>query len=233
MSSSRADQSLDQAELPRRGVNRRWGKSILGGSPDGSQTRTRSVAIRNRDESGSSLVLALVFLVATGLIVTALAGWTGNDLRNSVSFKSQRSELYAANATTNVAIWTTRYSYSTGPGVVACPGAPPAQPAQPTNGLYIEDLCNTTPSPGSPATRVVTISACLLTPSQAMSGLVPSTSAPSQDQFCTNANSTSKLVLQAVVTFDDYSVSDEFACSSPTITSTCGTGMTVNSWVDK
>ena len=170
----------------------------------------RKPLMRTQSESGSSLVLALVFLVVVGLMLSALATLTGNDLGNSVGFKGQRSVLYASDAATKVAMWGVRYTHSNpGPVAVACPGT---SPALHINGEFIEDWCNTT-RPGNSNTRVVTISACL-------------TTASGSPQVCTNPT------VQAVVTFNDVSSSGKALCSA-TDQSSCGTGMTIDSWVDR
>ena len=63
------------------------------------------------DEAGSSLVLALVFLVAVSLIVTGLLGWLGTSLTASVVFSSERNIDNAATNAVNLAIQNTRYSF--------------------------------------------------------------------------------------------------------------------------
>ena len=73
----------------------------------------RSVMVMaSADEAGSSLILALVFLIIGSLIVTALAGWSITDLRNSNHFSANRSVLYAADSDAQLVMWILRYNYS-------------------------------------------------------------------------------------------------------------------------
>jgi hypothetical protein len=166
-----------------------------------------------RDEAGAVLVLALVFLLAVGGIITGLLGWSGNDLKNTGTFKSARSLVYAAGGVTEVAIWTARYSFTSPSSLpIACSGT---SPSVNIDGEFIEDWCKTVPGTGSlSATRVLTVSACQ----------VPSaTGLPS---ICTNP------FLVATVTFNDFTTPGNVDNCSTTGAS-CGTAMTLKSWVVK
>ena len=163
-------------------------------------------------EAGAVLVLALVLLVAAGMIIISLLGWSGNDLVNTAHLNTDRSTNYSAGGATEVAIWSTRYSYTAQTAnPVACPGT---NPSINVNGQYFEAWCSTVSQPGTATTRVVTISTCQL-PSAA--GLLSICASP---------------FLQAVVTFNDYNNLNVDQCSALTQGS-CGTGMTLNSWVVK
>jgi hypothetical protein len=162
-----------------------------------------------RDEAGAVLVLALVFLVTVGLIVTALLQWSSNDLNNTSNFKSGRSVVYAAGGATEAAIWSARYSLTSGTNV-PCPGTGSSIGI---GGQAIEVWCTTVSNTNSAATRVVTLSTC-------PAGTAVST--------CTaSAN------IQAVVTVDDWSNGNPNAnnCLLGKPQTTCGTGMTLDSWV--
>ena len=63
------------------------------------------------DESGAVLILALVFLVAVSLIVTALLTWVGTSLKDTSAFSGERSVEYAATNAVNLAVQNTRYSF--------------------------------------------------------------------------------------------------------------------------
>jgi len=162
-----------------------------------------------RDETGAVLVLALVFLVTVGLIVTALLQWSSNDLKNTSNFKSGRSVVYAAGGATEAAIWSARYSLTSGTN--PCPGTGSSITI---GGQAIEVWCTTVSNTQSAATRVVTLSAC----------------ATGLSSVCANP------FLVATVTFDDYSNGNPNAnnclqATPPLARKTCGTGMTLNSWV--
>ena len=181
-----------------------------------------------RDDRGSSLVLALLFLGAIGMIVGAIASWTANDLQNTLVFQTARQTQTALSSASNVAIQSIRYTPmigTAGPPAspqtlnanppAACWGTGTSSPYQ-TPGLQPVDVwCSTVWNPASAATRVVTVTACM--------------------QSADNGNATTcinKPGLQTVVTFDDYSSSNPVittvACTPPP-TGTCGSGMTVSS----
>ena len=61
---------------------------------------------RRFDDAGSSLVLALIFLVAVSLVVVALVNWTGNSLRNTAAFVTAHSMETAADNANVIAIAT-------------------------------------------------------------------------------------------------------------------------------
>ena len=62
------------------------------------------------DESGAILVLALVFLLLTGGIISSLLSWSGSDLLNTKNFSSARSLSYSAGGAVDIAIQSARYS---------------------------------------------------------------------------------------------------------------------------
>lgn len=153
---------------------------------------------RRRDETGATLVLALVFTMVIGVIVGSLAMASGNDIRNIGNFKSSRASLNAAEGATQAQMSAMRYVYAT-----TCPGTPYT-----LNGASVVVTCTTTVNPASSASRVVTFSA-------------------------TPQGNSSNVLINAVVTYDDFSSSfDKNDClaSTPSPT-TCGAAMTVNSWV--
>jgi hypothetical protein len=184
----------------------------------GSHKRSRhEVAV---DEKGSVLVLALLFLVAISLVLTALASWATNDLSNSSKFSSARSLQFAANSATELAIQSIRYTplLLSGQTLNAsspsyCWGSGPISEltgASSVDGIGVEVWCSTVWSPSSANTRVVTFSTCLAGVSAATCALNPA--------------------LQAVVAFDDYppgvSTPNSGVCAVY-----CGTGITIESWL--
>jgi hypothetical protein len=174
----------------------------------------------DHNESGSVLVLALLYLIAISLILAGLASWVTNDLNNSSRFSSARSLQFAANSATELAIQNIRYTplLSAGQTLNASPPAycwgsgPTSQltGADTVDGVSIEVWCSTVWAPSSADTRVLTFSACL-------SGVSASTCVV-------------KPTLAAVVAFDDYppgvSTPNSGVCAVY-----CGTGLTVESWL--
>ena len=206
--------NLSGSEIEQAGARRDNGKSSSSylGKRTRLQGRNEFRVSAERDEAGAILVLALIFLVTVGLIVTALLQWSSNDLKNTSNFKAGRSVVYAAGGATEAAIWSARYSFTSGIPPVACPGTGSSISI---GGQAIEVWCSTVSNtnPPSAATRVVTLSACPAnTPVSTCTG---------------NPN------VQAVVTFDDYSNANPNAnnCLQGKPQTTCGTGMTLNSWV--
>jgi Tfp pilus assembly protein PilX len=158
----------------------------------------RSPHTGTRDETGATLVLALMFMVVIAVIVGSLAMASGNDILNIGNFKTSRASLSAAEGAIQSQMSSMRYSYAT-----SCPGTPYT-----LNGATIVVTCTTTVNPASSASRVVNFTA------------VP------QGQSSTT-------LIAALVTYDDFSSSfnkNDCLASTPSPT-TCGSGMTVNSWV--
>ena len=169
-------------------------------------------------ETGSALILALVFVIFVGGAIAALADFVSNDISNTSHFSSSRNLQYAASSATNFAINSIRYT----PDLVATLNASP--PGACWGGGAISDLtnidgvaqmdvwCSTSWAPTSAATRVVTFSACA------------DTGDPNQAATCA-----AKPLLQAVVVFDDYP-SGTSAPNPNACVVYCGTGLTINSW---
>ena len=162
---------------------------------------TRGEGRGHRDERGSSLILALVYIVAISLIVGALADWAMNDLTNTSHFQNASTLDNAVSGATEVAIQSIRYypnyANTTSPNYGACWNL--------LSGVYASDVtinsdlvavwCSTVENLKSPNTRVVTFIAC-----------PESASAVSSASAATTAQGTclSNPTLKAVVTIDDY-----------------------------
>jgi hypothetical protein len=160
------------------------------------------------DEAGAALILALVFVLAVASVGVTLVSATGSDILNSSNLKAQRSLEYAADGATSLATQNVRYSgnnYST-PGDCLPNGSSVS-----LDGVNVTVDCSQQQfDPVSGVTRVVNFYACTAA-------------------SCTSGNA----VLQAQVTFDDYSVTNSYSCSPGGPTSTCGTAMTINTWILK
>lgn len=168
------------------------------------------------DDAGAVLILAMVFMIGVGMAIMSLLGLSGNDLLNTSHFNTVRSVDYAAGGATEVAIWNTRYSFtSAATGITPCAGT---NPSVEINGQYFEDWCSTVSNPGTSDTRVVTLSACPLTAQEVTNGGLAS--------ICAQPS------LQAVVTFNDYNDLNVDQCTM-SVQGSCGTGMTLDSWIVK
>lgn len=204
--------------------------------------RDAGTAARTRDETGASLIMALMALTVSGLLVGGLASWTASDLNNTVHFNQSRSAQYALSSATQAAVQSIRYSPLLGVGQTlnaspptACStGATPPSGNVPvttlaTEGDQVAVWCSTAWNPTSAVTRIVTLSACL-TSVDPISGLTSDgSSAPAASAQSSAGTCASRPGLQTVVTFDDYS-SNNPGTNYGICTSTCGSGMTVNSW---
>ncbi len=162
---------------------------------------------RRRDESGVALVLVMVFLFVTSIVLLSIAGATSNDLLNSSNLKAQRSVEYAADGATTMAVQTARYSPSTyiQPGPSDClPGGSPQNID--TVEIWVE-CTGIHYDPTSEVTRIIDFRACTT-------------------KDCPNGS----VILRARVVFDDYSAAHIGDCA-PNMSSTCGTAMTIESWI--
>ncbi|HUA94959.1 MAG TPA: hypothetical protein VMB82_05475 [Acidimicrobiales bacterium] len=165
---------------------------------------------RTRGEDGATLLLALIFMVAVGLILTAILSLSGNDLANTSNLLSQQSLEFSAGGAVNAAIENVRYD----PVAFASPGQNclPGASVQLSYKLPISVDCVSVRNPTPPApqafvppvTREVTFYACV-------TASCPATS--------------TKNVVTATV---DYV--DQPTCSS-TSTSTCGSQFSIKSWL--
>jgi hypothetical protein len=157
---------------------------------------------RSRNDTGATLVLALIFMAVTSLIVFALLSWSGNNIANVAAFQDGRAVNYAVNSAMETAVQDVRYSPT------ACPSTGLVVPS---NNVTVNVYCSPNPETegGTAASRVITFKAC--------------TSDVSASACA------SKPYLQAVATFDDYSSSSTIG-SSILCSATCGTTMRINSW---
>jgi hypothetical protein len=156
------------------------------------------------DETGAILILALVFVLLISVSIVALLTVGGNSLLVSSQLRTQRSIEYAADGATDAAVQAVRYSYNTYTTAADC--LPESVASMTISGIAVTVDCSGTGPALSSQTRIVTFYAC-------------------QQTACTSSNA----IVTAQVTFDDYSATGAYSCSSASVT-TCGTGMTINSW---
>jgi hypothetical protein len=172
---------------------------------------------RAGDELGATLILALVFLTAVSLLVVGLLDWSGNDLSNVRHFVQTRTLDYAANSAMNTAISSVRYSPNAGPSSGLSILVPNPNSA---NNMTMDIWCSPQPeTEGSGASsRLVTLDECW------------------DVSFQQHTCSASSPYLEAVVSYDDYTnaVPGGQVISYPAgqlCTTSCGSSMTVKSWV--
>jgi hypothetical protein len=156
----------------------------------------------------------LVFVLAIGLMVVSLANMAANDTVNSTNLTHQRSVEYAADSATSIAVQNVRYSanpYSSSPANCLPNGG-----SVTINGIAMSVKCTRQQyNIFSGVTRVINFYAYV----------------------CTNQNCSStgpNPVLQAQITFDDWPADNSNRLCDPSAggkSSTCGTAMTVNSWI--
>ncbi len=209
--------------------NRGYEKSTNRGAAFWARLRSRRADVQ-RNERGSSLILALVYIVSVSLIVGALADWAMNDLNNTAQFQSASSLEYAATSATQVAIQSIRYTplYSEtasniSPGLGYC--------WTPSSGKYLSQLsnfngfnvtvwCSTVENLASANTRKVSFYTCK-TPTIAPTSI---TAADADGYTCSQDP-----LLYAQVAYDDYlpgATTLSTTCSYPN----CGYGATELQW---
>lgn len=165
--------------------------------------------VPKEDDAGSSLILALIFLIVGSLIVAALTTWTMNDITNVSRFQVNRETLYAANSEAELALWGSRYTYPVSVSGYECPDAG----AETFNGISVVAWCSTVTNVEPTISREVTISV--------YPGGTSLSSQPSTPPL-----------LEGEVAFDDTSSSQPVDQCGPTKNGPiyCGFSMEVLSW---
>ena len=175
-----------------------------------------------RDERGAVLILALVFLVAVSLVIMSLVQLAGSNLVATVQFDNALTMKSWSNSVADVALQNVRYNFATNTleasAPVPCWGSSTSASLtdSPVNStLTMSAWCTTAWNPFSSVTRVVTVSVC-------QGGI-------------TAVECANRPLLEVVAEMNDYP--NQFGpanCVPGTIqssTSTCGTGMTIQSWI--
>jgi Tfp pilus assembly protein PilV len=190
------------------------------GRRDMSNVRESRVILKTRtarrvDESGASLILALIFLVVVSVTVLSLSTWTTNSLNDVAQFRAPAAVRSAVDGAVEVAVQDERYNVTptsitnvaATPSVVCDTVTVPENSAPQLFSIWcdtVQDLANTNGN-----TRVVTFDACSGSP----------------------ATLCSSPLLVAKVSYDDYA----FPVGQVLTTyckSDCGKSMTITSWVD-
>lgn len=174
----------------------------------------RECARQGSDESGASLIIALVFVIATALIILALVQLTGNSLLNASNLQTDRSTNYAADGVIDGAIQTLRFDADSATTSACQDTTAEFAPSAGIDGQILSAYCTNVGIAGTQSQnppRFVTLDACPPIPSgQTLS-------------WCVNNN-----VLEALVEIVDQH------CTTPTnCTASVGYSITVQSWVVK
>jgi hypothetical protein len=88
-----------------------------------------------RDESGATLILALVFIIIGSITVYALVGLSDTNLLNTTGYQAIRQVGYAADGVMDAAIQSVRYDATAGTYLNACPSFPSATGSVVVNGI--------------------------------------------------------------------------------------------------
>jgi hypothetical protein len=186
-------------------------------SNDGTALRRRASGVDGPRDTGSVLILALIYLTAVSVTVLALAGWSSTNLHTTSKFSSVRELQDAARSTTELGMQNIRYTPLLSTTVnasppVACWGNGATSGLTSIDGYSMNVWCSTVWNPTSGDTRVVTLSTC--------------------QSSVSAANCAAGPYLQVVVTYDDYPPGGAAAVAGPcTDWNWCGQGMTVDSWI--
>ena len=162
-----------------------------------------------RDEQGTSLVLALVFVFAIGLVLVAITSFAGAASTNTANLRSQRAIDTNADVATTAAMDSVRRSFT--PAIYTGGGTLCASLLS-----YNVYCIGQGPFPIA-ASRTVQFYTC--------------GASVSQNTCLTSA---AAQAFYASVTYDDIpptsSPPGSSQCNSPTNTATCGILMTINRW---
>lgn len=196
-------------------------------SPKSSSSWARRPSLlAKRDESGATLILAVIFVIVSAVVVLALLNLNSNDILGTGTLRNQRSIEYAADGATDAAIQGVRYGYL---GVNAAPAPCMYDPVTQAlfsnmtlDGVTVTVECSGQAAAPSSGYRTVNFYTC-----------------ESATNGCPDANlSTGQgVLLEATVVFDDVasasaSPPDYFNCNSnPSDQTTCGTSYTITNWV--
>ena len=176
------------------------------------------------------LILALVYIIAIGLIVGALADWAMNDLNNTTHFRSSSSLDYAASSAAQVAIQSIRYApempATQSPSLSYCWTPPSGYISELSENSYtIGVWCSTVQNLASARTRVVTFYVCptALTSSSSSAAVLAGGVA------CQN-----KALLTVQVAYDDYlpgQLTLKSTCDQLLPVPHCGSGAKIEKWI--
>ncbi len=169
-----------------------------------------------RDERGTSLILALVFVFAIGMVLIAIGGLAANALLTTSNARSQRTTAADAETAVTIAMQYIRYTPTPESPPSCLPPSPTVPSSDPrlsqTNPVQVD--CTISVAPTDARTRVVEFYACAW-------GTVSL-------QSC----ETSDLLLHAEIVYNDLNEQGVDDCFTvPVVTTTsCGMDMSVDLW---
>ena len=116
---------------------------------------------RRRDERGTSLILALVFIFAVGMVLVAVGGLAANALLNTNNADAERTSAQDAENAVTIAIQYVRYLPALpSPSLCLPPGSTIPSSGQGNGANNLEVYCTTTVQRTNSRTRVVEFYAC-------------------------------------------------------------------------
>ncbi len=171
-----------------------------------------------RDDRGTSLILALVFVFVIGMVLVAVGGLAANALLNTTNARAERTSTGDADAAVTIAMQYLRYNPAPDP-VVAPSCLPPSSTIPSSDPAVnidnpVQVVCTLAVDPTSPQTRVVDFYACPTGVSQ-------------------SACDSSATLLHAQVAYNDLNadgIDDCYTALPAAVTTSCGTGMNVVLW---
>ncbi len=181
-------------------------------------TPTQNNYSRARDERGTALVLAVVFVFIVGILIVSLGGVAANAFLTTSNARAQRTSTADAENAVTIAMQYLRYR----PVSVTAPSCLPPSAAIPSSDPRVSTAhppvqvyCTVDFYPTQAQTRVVEFYACAW-------GV----------QFVNCSAGKPALLLHAEVAYDDLNAQGLANCfnTSPPITFSCGMTMTVNTW---
>jgi hypothetical protein len=178
------------------------------------------------DERGASLLMALVFVFAVGMVISAIAAQATGAFETSYNLGDQRALEANAESAATIAIDNERYIYDSG-ALAATPSS--YYDCMPSGNQFYPQAS------GSPNRMTVFCSALSVHDGSADSRTMEFTACPVSSTAASPPASCGQVELYAVVVFDDLPPNAApSADTCPTIATpglnTCGIAMTVQSW---
>lgn len=171
------------------------------------------IAKRTQSEEGVTLIVALVFLLAIGMVISAIASFASTAFMTSYNLGAQRSLEANAESAVTMAIENVRYTFYSFSSPTNCMPSQGIYPAAAGSPNRIAVFCASEPS--SAQVRIVNFSAC---------------SVPSAATIPYTGSACSAPVLFATVSIDDLPPgAASSACNSST-NQTCGEALTITLW---
>lgn len=182
---------------------------------------TRPTNVRQRDESGIALIMALILVVALGLIIGGIADLASGSFVTAYNLGQQRDLEANAESAATIALANQRYQYDSGVITTSTthecmPSTAEFYPAAVGTSDRMTVFCNAlSHSPGSANSRELQFWVCRASSS--------ATSPPSSCQ----------VALYAVVSYDDLppdASPNADTCPTKPAPNTCGIAMTILTW---